>query len=72
MQTFMRRTVPAISTRIFWTFGFTLRFERPVTFSPTPPKRLARPRRETLIPRVVFLLQISHSRAIVDTHCRRP
>ena len=66
--TFMRRTVPFTWTRIFWTFGLTFRFVRPVTFSPTPPKRLASPLRATVMPRTVRFPQSSHFRAMVDTN----
>lgn len=68
VQTFIRRTVPFTSTRIFWMFGLTFRFVRPVTFSPTPPNRLASPLRATVIPRTVRFSQISHFRAMVDTN----
>jgi hypothetical protein len=65
VQTRIRVLVPpAVVMRTRWRFGLNSRRLMPVTFVPTPPRYLARPRVRTWLPICTCLPQISHERAI--------
>src|SRR5436190_5558407 len=71
VHSFTRVGTPSTSARTFWMLGLNLRIVRPVQRRPTPPFFLGRPRRATMLPPSVRLLQIEQTRAMGDSNSAR-